>query len=127
MLYHQIFSFLRIFSAFIKFVHATVISKSSRPEVFLGKDVLKICSKFTGEHLCRFIEIALRHGCSPVILLHIFRTTFPKNTSARLLLNFPVRDFSRVLYPLRLEKKVMNGSIPISKVWRYTVINFSSM
>ena len=33
-----------------------------------------------------FIEIALRHGCSPVNLLHIFRTTFPKNTSGRLLL-----------------------------------------
>ena len=24
-----------------------------------------------------FIEIALRHGCSPVNLLHIFRTSFP--------------------------------------------------
>ena len=23
------------------------------PEVFFGKDVLKICSKFTGEHPCR--------------------------------------------------------------------------
>ena len=62
------------------------------------KSVLKICSKFTGEHpcrsaisiklLCNFIEIALRHGCSPVNLLHIFRTPFPKNTSGRLLLNF---------------------------------------
>ena len=28
-----------------------------------------------------FIEIALRHGCSPANLLHIFRTPFPKNTS----------------------------------------------
>ena len=28
-----------------------------------------------------FIEIALRHGCSPVNLLHIFRTPFPKNTT----------------------------------------------
>ena len=27
--------------------------RSSRPEVFLGKDVLKICSKFTGEHPCK--------------------------------------------------------------------------
>ena len=27
--------------------------RSSRPEVFLGKGVLKICSKFTGEHPCR--------------------------------------------------------------------------
>ena len=26
------------------------------------------------------------HGCSPVNLLHIFRTTFPKNTPGRLLL-----------------------------------------
>ena len=27
--------------------------RSSRPEVFLEKDVLKICSRFTGEHPCR--------------------------------------------------------------------------
>ena len=26
--------------------------RSSHPEVFLGKGVLKICSKFTGEHPC---------------------------------------------------------------------------
>ena len=54
-----------------------------------------ICSKFTEEHpcrsaisiklLCNFIEIALRHGCSPVNLLHILKTPFPKNTSGRLL------------------------------------------
>ena len=71
-------------------------SRSSHPEVFLGKRVWKICSKFTGEHpcrstlsiklLCNFIEIALRYGCSPVNLLHIFRTPFLKNTSERLLL-----------------------------------------
>ena len=64
--------------------------------MFLGKAVLKICSKFTGEHPCRsailvklqsnFIEITLRYGCSPVNLLHIFRTPFPRNTSERLLL-----------------------------------------
>ena len=45
-------------------------------EVFLRKGVLKICGKFTGEHPCRsvisnIIEIALRHGCCPVNLLHI--------------------------------------------------------
>ena len=34
-----------------------------------------------------FIEIALRHGCSPVNLLHIFRTAFPRNTSGWLLLD----------------------------------------
>ena len=42
--------------------------------MFLGKSVLKICSKFTGEHPCR-------SGCSPVNLLHIFRTPSYKNTS----------------------------------------------
>ena len=30
-----------------------------------------------------FIEITLRHGCSPVNLVHTFRTIFPKNTSGR--------------------------------------------
>ena len=59
-------------------------------EVFLGKGLLKICSKFTGDHPHRsvismklqskFLEIKLRHGCSPVNVLHIFRTPFAKNT-----------------------------------------------
>ena len=31
-----------------------------------------------------FIEITLRHGCSPVNLLHNFRAPFLKNTSGRL-------------------------------------------
>ena len=54
------------------------------------KVVRKICGKFTGEHpcrsvisiklLCKFIEIALRHGCSPVNLLHIFRAPLLKKT-----------------------------------------------
>ena len=45
--------------------------RSSPSEVFLGKDVLEICSKFTGEHpyqsvisiklLCNFFEITFRH------------------------------------------------------------------
>ena len=35
-----------------------------------------------------FIEIALRHGCSPANLLHIFRTPLLKKTSERLLLLF---------------------------------------
>ena len=71
------------------------LSKAAFPEVFLGKGVLKICSKFT-EHAfwnaisiklqSNFIEITLRHGCSPVSLLHIFRKLLPKNTSGGLLL-----------------------------------------
>ena len=30
-----------------------VTVRSNLPKVFLGKSVLKICSKFTGEHPCR--------------------------------------------------------------------------
>ena len=69
--------------------------RSSRPEMFLGKGVLKICNKFTGEHpcrsvisiklLCNFIEITLRQRRSPVNLLHIFKAPFLKNTFGRLL------------------------------------------
>ena len=35
----------------------------------------------------KFIEVAHRHGCSNVNLLHVFRTSFYKKTSERLLLN----------------------------------------
>ena len=55
-------------------------------EVFFRKGVLKIWSKFTRECpcrsaisiklLCKFIKITLPHGCSPVNLMHIFRTPF---------------------------------------------------
>ena len=41
---------------------------------------IKLCSNFT--------EIALRHRCSPVNFLYIFRTLFLKSTSAWLLLLF---------------------------------------
>ena len=57
-------------------------SRSSHSEMSLRKGVLKICSKVTGQHPCRsaisikfqsnFIEIAHRHRCSSVTLLHIF-------------------------------------------------------
>ena len=44
-----------------------------------------------------FIEIILRHGCSPVNLQHVFRTTFPKNTSEGLLLKFQVFRRFRII------------------------------
>ena len=66
--------------------------RSSRPEVFLVKDVLKICSKFTRQQPCR---ITLWHGCSPVSLLHIFRTLFSKNTSQWLLLDIGEKVIQR--------------------------------
>ena len=53
--------------------------------------------KFTGGHphgslisiklQSNFMEITPRCECSPLNLLHIFRTPFPKNTSGGLLLN----------------------------------------
>ena len=46
--------------------------------------------------LCNFIEIALLHGCSPVNLLHIFRTPFPKNTSGWLLLLLSMSIFCEI-------------------------------
>ena len=83
------------------------LSRSSPSELFLGKGFLKICRKFTGEHpcrsaisvklLCNFIKIALQHGCSPINLLHIFRTHSPRNTSGWLLLVITTIWFSTVL------------------------------
>ena len=58
--------------------------RSSPPEVFLGNVVLKIYSKFTGEHQCRsvicnFIKTTLRYECSPVNLAYFFRNTFSED------------------------------------------------
>ena len=41
------------------------------------------------------IEITLRHGCSPINLLHIFRTPFYKKTSGGLLLEFKTTTVGR--------------------------------
>ena len=87
--------------------------------MFLYKNVLKKCSKFTGEHPFRsvilikfqssFIEITLQHGCSPVNALHIFRTPFPYNTSGRLLVSG-----SNSLSASILKKCTVVSSLPIS-------------
>ena len=82
---------------------------SSHPEVLLRKGVPKLYTKFAGEHpcrsvisiklLCNFIEIALRHGCSPVNLLPIFRTPFPRSTFGWLTANyFQVLVIRRIRY-----------------------------
>ena len=66
------------------------IFRSSRPDVFLVKGVPKNKQQIYRGTLLRkhdfnlqsnFIEITLWHGCSPVNLLHIFKTPFSKNTS----------------------------------------------
>ena len=60
---------------FCKQIHQeskNINTRSSHPEVFLGKGVVKKCSKFTGEYPCQsvisiksqknFINITPRHG-----------------------------------------------------------------
>ena len=72
---------------FMLFVSAGVLFqgfffRSNHPEVFLVKGVLKICSKFTGEHPCRSaISIKLLCNCTLVWLFFrkfppYFRNTF---------------------------------------------------
>ena len=46
--------------------------RGSHPEVFLEKGILKTCSKFTGEQPCQSVI--------SINLLHIFKTSFSKNT-----------------------------------------------
>ena len=91
------------------------------------------CSKFTGEHQCRsaisiklqnnFIEITLRHGCSPVNLLHIFRTPFLKNTSGWLLVNY-LLSRRRLIESCCWEHKIgrLNGHLCLL-TWILTDIN----
>ena len=105
--------------------------RSSFPEAFLGKCVLKLNKKFTGEHLCRsviwikffcnFIKITFRDRCSPVNLLYIFRTTFPKNTSAGLLLNLITYNllFFSNKFALSSVKVMITTSKKISTGTRY--------
>ena len=43
--------------------------KNSRPDVFLRKSVLEICSKFTGKHPCQSV-VSIKFFCS-FIELHL--------------------------------------------------------
>ena len=95
--------------------------RSSPQEVFLGKGVLKICSKFTGDYPCRsvisielqsnFIEITLRRGCSLVNFLHIFRALLYKNTSGALLLTDRDNYHSLHQNPNIANNKLVNQAI----------------
>ena len=92
--------------------------------------ILKIYCKFTGEHPCRkaisikwqsnFIEIKLRHGCSPVNLLHIFRASFLNNTSRRLFLKI-IEKTPKQWQISTIESKTR---FPLGDKWRYLTIIF---
>ena len=52
----------------------------------------------------KFFEITLRHGCFPANLLHIFKTSFPRNTSRRLLPSIhsgDAKEMHRECFPYR--------------------------
>ena len=84
--------------------------RSSPSEVLLGKGALKIYIKFTeNTHaevrsvisiklLQNFIEITLRHGCSPVNQLHIFRIPFYRKTYGGLFLQAPNENVQEVYF-----------------------------
>ena len=114
--------------------------RSSPPEVFLGKDVLKICGKFTGEYPCRseisiklpcrgvisiklvsnFIEITLWHGYTPVNLLHIFRTPLQE----QLWRAASVTLFSETLCRTQAEINTSTISHVVMPLWNFMLWNF---
>ena len=109
----------------------SAVFRSNPPEVLLEEGALKICSKFTGQHscrsaisiklLCNFIEITFRHGCSPVNLLHIFRTPFSKNTYGRLLLCIN-NAFSSKCFSKNLVALVLHANFKINDFLKFFVV-----
>ena len=51
--------FVCIYSSYL--INIPTKFKSSHPDVFLRKGVLRICSKFTGEHPCRSVQLYWNH------------------------------------------------------------------
>ena len=63
---------------------------------------------------CDFSKVAkqLLHGCSPVNLLHIFRTPCPRNTSGWLLLN---KSYLIHLNSLNTRREIWRQSLSFEK------------
>ena len=76
-----------------------LIFSSSDKNAF-RKQVLLLAKSMVNSN---FTEITLQCGCSPVNLLHIFTITFPKNTSARLLLGLVNEVFIIQKFPRKAE------------------------
>ena len=64
------------------------IKRSSRPEVFCKKGVLRNFAKFRGKHMCHAILLKKRfwHRCFSVNFAKFLRTPFLQSASGRLLL-----------------------------------------
>ena len=89
-----------------------------------------------------FNKVAVRHGCSPVNLLPIFRTPFPRNTSGWLPLNiehilrenFSIHvsckhylDCNKTLFLLLLVILPVWGITSNGKSWKSFVLSFSKL
>ena len=84
----------------------SVVFGRSPSKVFLERSGLNISRKFIVKHPCQsaisiklqsiYIEITFRYGCSPVNLLLIFRTPFPKNASGGLLLYINLDKYHKI-------------------------------
>ena len=93
-----------------------------------------MCSKFTGEHPCQsnFIEITLRHECSLVNLLHIFRTPFLKKKGL-LLKNgtFMIPEMNTwnfpPTWPIHLQNIYINDKFLASTLLFYTGITYQNL
>ena len=73
------------------YIFRTLLPKSTSGELLLFAEsgLLGVCFSETWvfvKLLCNVIEITLRHGCSSLNVLHIFRTPLPKITYRGLLL-----------------------------------------
>ena len=93
-----------------------VTYRSSHPEMFLRKSVLKIYIKFIGEHpcrsvisiklLCNLIEITLWLGFYLVNLLHIFITPFLKTTIIQNNWEHVSVSLSHVIYIMNYNRRI---------------------
>ena len=107
--------------------------------MFLRKDVLKIWSKLTREHPCgsaisikfqsNFIENRLQYGCSPVNLLHIFRTVFPRNTSGWLLLYISKCFFILAVYIISFSLQFVLAGVFVfeGEIWHFPIRRWRSL
>ena len=101
--------------------------------MFFEKGVLKICSKFTGEHTCRsvisikfickFIEIALWHGRSPVEE-HI-RTAASASSSQGGNVLFLAKEKKLLRYPYKIAKSVCMKYLTLARPRKLIAMNFT--
>ena len=83
-------------------------NRSGLPEVFLGKAVLKICSKFAREHPCRSVILTKFQG--NLIEITLWYGRFPVNLSEKLFLR------------TSLEGCFCNNILLFSKIFKFKAV-----